>query len=95
MPCRLCRTRAVKLGSPKPPVRRRLVQSDGPLELDLRGQQRERYEEVRARKASRASEPDAADRCDSAEFDDDECVLDPADLWDALEFDGEEPAIEF
>ncbi len=99
MPCRLCRTRALKERSSKP--RARVMQPEEPLGLALRDEEQARYEEVRSRRvsalwcetrceASRPSEGLRIERDDlegAFEVENEDWELDPADLWDALEWD--------
>ncbi|MBN2475836.1 MAG: helix-turn-helix domain-containing protein [Pirellulales bacterium] len=51
MPCRLCRTRARMSPRQPTPVPRWLRPVDQPLGLDLKGEYRARYQQVRARRA--------------------------------------------
>ncbi len=90
LPCRVCQTRESAAVSTKPPIIQRLGPLEVPLGLDLRPADRRRYEEVRARRLAAESEPGGA-ACDVLEPDDEMLSLDPADLWDALEYDGDEP----
>lgn len=93
LPCRACQIRRQKASSSKPPLPRRLTPLDEPLGLDLTGQYRERYEQIRLQRLSAESESDPPEPYDPTEFDDEECELDPAAVWDAFELDDEEPAI--
>jgi len=92
MPCRLCRTRALKARSSKPPIPAWLMQLEEPLGLALREDDRARYEEIRSQKASaptserccEADQPgegpriERGDLCSAFELEDDEWELDPA-----------------
>ncbi len=88
MPCRTCGTRKAMADLPGPPAWLRLGQLDEPLGLDLRGEHRARYEEIRRRRIQRAdSAVEADDPWEAPEPDDETFELDPADLRDAFEFD--------
>ena len=92
MPCRLCQARALKARSSKPPIPAWLMQLEEPLGLDLREDDRARYEEIRSQKvgastsktrcqADRTGEEPGIERgdlCSAFELEDDEWELDPA-----------------
>ena len=109
MPCSLCRARALKAGSSKLPIRAWLKQPDEPLGLDLKEEDRARYEEILMRRESASDcqarrevarpgegpRDEREERGDGLEIEDEDWELDPADLWDALEWEDEEPAIDY
>ncbi len=109
MPCRLCRTRALKAGSSQPPIPAWLMRLEEPLGLDLRNEDRARYEEIRLQKEDgcgsetrREADPageslwtERGDLCGAFEVEDDEWYLDPADLWDAFDWEDEEPVADY
>jgi len=88
MPCRLCRAQSVAARSPA--VVTRFVQPELHLGLELRPRERKRYEAIRAQKLAEPSASDLPEPEDEPEFEEDEYVLTPAELWDALGFDDEE-----
>jgi hypothetical protein len=100
MPCRLCKMRALKAKTSKPPIPPWPVQLDVPLGLELREADRARYEEVRAQKVNAATSEtgcrgdaiEHGDLCGAFEPEDDPWEMDPADFWDAFEPDDDEPA---
>jgi transcriptional regulator with XRE-family HTH domain len=108
LPCRLCHTRSLQAGASKPLLPAWWMQPEEPLGLELRDEDRARYEEVRSRRVDSfgsetsggvaqpgegpRSEPD--DLCGVFEVEEDAWELDPADLWDAFEWDEEDPAID-
>ncbi|HUT11873.1 MAG TPA: helix-turn-helix transcriptional regulator [Thermoguttaceae bacterium] len=92
MPCRLCQARSLAARSPS--VVAGFMQAELRLGLELRPRERKRYEAIHARKLASAIESDQAEADDAPDFDEDEYVLTPAELWDALGFDDEEPMIE-
>ena len=105
MPCRLCGTRALKERSSKRRARAWVMQPEEPLGLALRDEEQSRYEEVRSRRvsalscetrceASRPSEGPRIERDDlegAFEVENEDWELDPADLWDALDWDDQRP----
>jgi transcriptional regulator with XRE-family HTH domain len=109
LPCRLCRTRALRARSSAPPMPARLMQLDEPLGLDLRKEDRARYEAIRLQRlrsfgveTSGDAEPSGEgpgtgrdDLCSAFQLEDDEWELDPADLWDAFEWEDDEPAVDY
>lgn len=92
MPCRLCHARALKARSSRPPIPAWLVQLDEPLGLDLREDDRARYEQIRSQKVDastskrgcQADQPgegpriERGDLCSAFEPEDDEWELNPA-----------------
>jgi transcriptional regulator with XRE-family HTH domain len=108
MPCRLCRARALQARSSTTPLPAWCMQLEEPLGLDLRDEDRARYEEIRSQRASALGaetgsgwggpgEDPRSERNDLSgvfEVEDDEWELDPADLWDAFEWEDEDPAID-
>ncbi|MEE8452458.1 MAG: hypothetical protein V3R99_11110 [Thermoguttaceae bacterium] len=95
LPCRACATRATMADKSAPQIFRLFMQLDEPVGLNLRGEDRTRYEEVRRqrelaqRDALLQTDPD-----DTDELDDDPYELTFTDLCDALEFDDEVPPID-
>lgn len=108
MPCRLCRTRALQAGASKLLLPAWLMQLEEPLGLELRDADRARYEEVRARRMESSSsetggvvaqlgeglQSERDDLCGVFEVEEDGWELDPARLWDALEWEDEDLAID-
>jgi len=95
MPCRLCRVRGWKAGSSNPPVPPSDPQPEHPLKLELRGELRTRYEQVRRQKlgAIRAAAP--ADLREVPEPDEQPGNLPLRQLLDAFEFDGDDESPEY
>jgi transcriptional regulator with XRE-family HTH domain len=108
LPCRLCRTRALQAGASKRLRPAWLTQLEEPLGLELRDADRARYEEVRARRmennspqpggvvvqSGEADEHERDDLCGVFAVEEEERELDPAQLWDALEWEDEDPVID-
>ncbi len=67
---------------------------DEPLGLNLRPEDRKRYEEVRAARLAAESEAEPPEMAHTTDPDDDDLVLDPAQLWDAFDYDDEQPTSE-
>ena len=86
MPCHACRIRDTAARRPWQFDLRWLALLDEPLGLDLRDEERARYEEVRAQRAAAAqSSPDTAGLSDALDFDDEDIPLDPTDVLDAFD----------
>lgn len=108
MPCRLCRARAVQADASNPRLPGRCRQLEEPLGLELRDEDRARYEEICRQRVSALAAEDAGgmtqrsegpqkerdDLCGVFEVEEDEWGLDPADLWDALGWEDEDAAID-
>jgi len=94
-PCRACATRATMADNLAPQVFRLFMQLDEPVGLNLRAEDRTRYEEVRRQRelAERAATTQT-DPFDTDEPGDDSCELTLTDLCDALEFDDEAPVFD-
>ena len=92
MPCHACRIRETAARRPWRSDSRWLALLDEPLGLDLRNEDRARYEEIRAKKDAAAQSNLDSDRVsDALKFDDEEIALDPADVLEA--FDADDPAL--
>ncbi|NQU22624.1 MAG: hypothetical protein HQ567_15215 [Candidatus Nealsonbacteria bacterium] len=93
-PCRACATRAAAGSVPGFLTLGNRLSYNEPLALELRGKHRRRYEEVRAARLATEPEADPTDFVDTPQPDDDDLVLEPAQLWDALDYDDEQPVPE-
>ena len=93
MPCIACSTLATGKVPGFLTLHNRLSY-DEPLRINLRPEHRKRYEEVRAARLAAESEAEPPEVADTTDSDDDDLVLDPAQLWDALGYDDEQPAPE-
>jgi len=108
VPCRLCHTRCLQAEASKPLWPAWLMQLEEPLGLELRDEDRARYEEIRRQRVStfaletggsvappgEGPRSECDDLCGVFEVEEDEWELDPADLWDAFEWEEEDPAID-
>lgn len=91
MPCRSCRTRAAMAKLPRPPILARLRPWEEPLGVELRGDERGRYEAVHESRCRSENPSLPIEVKDEFAPDDDEylCELNPDDVLDAFEFDDE------
>jgi len=96
MPCRACLTRALKARRTKPSILAGMATLDEPLGVNLREGQRQRYEEIVARKLAATLENLPSEAVETPEPDDEPYELDPADLLNALEPEYDErPLVEY
>jgi len=93
MPCRACSTLAAGNVPGFLALHNRLSY-DEPAGLELRPEHRKRYEEVRETRLAAELEAEPPEMAETPHPDDDDLVLDPAQLWDALGYDDEQPAPE-
>ena len=94
MPCRACSTRAAAGSVPRLLTLCDRLSNDEPLGLTLRPEHRKRYEQVRAARLAAEPPTEWPEVAGTPDPDDDDLVLDPTELWDALGYDDEQPASE-